>query len=174
MAWALLVGFVVAATATLYCQYSYPTPASEETRPKRNWFGAEYIPKRDVATAMFYKEQNRWTPQQHSTPVQVAVGFTVTALLEFASLRWANWPILPVGYVTSYGAFMGNAWFSIFLGWLAKVLIVKFGGSSLYLKSKPLFIGLIFGEALAGGFWLIINAVVVLSGGDPKPVRILI
>ena len=48
-----------------------------------------------------------------------------------AALRWASWPLLPVGVVTAFGNPIGNAWFSIFVGWLAKVLIVRFGGARL-------------------------------------------
>ena len=54
------------------------------------------------------------------------------------------------------------------------MLIVRFGGSSLYLKAKPVFVGLIFGEGLAAGVFLIVNAIVVSSGGDIKNVQILL
>jgi hypothetical protein len=68
---------------------------------------------------------------------------------------------------------MGNAWFSIFVGWLAKVLIVRLGGAGLFQRMRPLFIGIIFGEALAAAFWLMINAIVVLNGGNSQTVKFL-
>jgi hypothetical protein len=173
--WTLLLGFVVAAAATIYCHYSYPTPLGREDVPGRNHFGAIYAPKRDVVDPFIrYAGVERFPTKRHDPLVHLGIGFTITAALEFASLRWAGWPLLPVGFVACHGAFMGNAWFSIFLGWLAKVLIVRFGGASLFLKAKPLFVGLIFGEGLAAGIFLIVNAIVVGTGGDMKNVQILL
>jgi hypothetical protein len=176
IAWTLIVGFIVAAAATLHCQYSYPTPMNENDKPPRNWFGAEQIPKRDVAPAMKYFGENtpRYIPKSHEPWRHFTAGLIITTLLEVAALRWTSWPLLPVGYVVSYGAFMGNAWLSIFFGWLAKVVIVRFGGASLFQKARPLFVGIIFGEALAAGFWVIVNAIVVLNGGDIRNVKILL
>lgn len=173
--WTLLIGFLIAGAVTVYCHYSYPTPLGREDVPGRNHFGAIYAPKRDVIDPFIrYADVERFPAKRHDPLVHVGIGFTVTAVLEVASLRWAGWPLLPVGFVTSYGSFMGNAWFSILLGWLAKVLIVRFGGSSLFLKVKPLFVGLIFGEALAAGIFLIVNAIVVTGGGDMKNVQIML
>ena len=174
IAWTLVLGFAVAAAATLYCQYSYPTPLGREEKPARNHFGAVYAPKRDMADPFLRYAGGSFPAKRHSPALHMAIGFGVTALLEVGTLRWASWPLLPVGFVTSHGAFMGNAWFSIFLGWLAKVLIVKFGGAGLFQRAKPVFVGIIFGEALAAGFWLIVNAVVVLNGGDVRSVQILL
>src|SRR5205807_3428988 len=109
-----------------------------------------------------FSQQRKFTPVAHRPALHVGIGFGCTALLEIATLRWAGWPLLPVGVVTAFGNPIGNAWFSIFLGWLAKVLIVRFGGATLFQRARPVFIGIIFGEALAAAFWLIVNAVVVL------------
>jgi hypothetical protein len=79
-----------------------------------------------------------------------------------------------VGYVAGYGAFIGNAWFSIFVGWIAKVLIVRFGGARLFQDARPFFVGIIFGESLAAGVWLILNAVIVLNGGESQAVKFLL
>jgi hypothetical protein len=170
----LIVGFGVAAATTLYCQYSYPTPMTRDAVPQGNNFGAVYVPERDVADPFVAYTEGRFPPKKHSPIVHVAIGFVVTALLEVASLRWASWPLLPVGFVASYGAFIQNAWFSVFVGWLAKVLIVRFGGSSLFQRARPLFVGIIFGEGLAAGVWLVINAILVLNGYESRPVKFLL
>ena len=175
IAWALMVGVIVAAFATLHCQYSYPTPLSQGDGPNRNWFGAEYSPKRDIAIPMDEFAHGKFSPKQQNPFLHATIGFAVTGILEIASLRWASWPLLPVGYVASQGAFIQNAWFSIFIGWLAKVLIVRFGGTSLFTKARPFFVGIIFGEALAAGIWLIINALLVMNGGQgPVFVRFML
>lgn len=79
-------------------------------------------------------------------------------MLQGAALRWTAWPLAPVGYVVASSWYMQVAWFSLLLGWAAKVLILKFGGSKLFMEARPLFVGMVFGEALAAGVWLINRA----------------
>jgi hypothetical protein len=172
--WALVVGVIAAVSTTLFCHYSYPTPGSTEERPARNYFGAEYVPKRDVANPFDDFSRGRFTPAPSSPAGHMTLGCAITAFLEFASLRWAAWPFLPVGYVASHGAFVENAWFSIFIGWLAQLVIVRFGGARLFQRARPFFIGIIFGEALAAGAWLLINAIVVMNGYESQPVKFLL
>jgi len=174
IAWSIILGFAVAAFSTLYCQYSYPTPVAADQVPARNYFGAEYIPKREVANPLDDFSRGRFTPKQHNSYVHLSIGFAVTCGLEAAAMYWSGWPLLPVGYVASYGAFIGNAWFSIFIGWLAQLVVVRLGGASLFQKSRPFFIGLIFGEGLVAGLWLIVNAIIVLNGGESQAVKFLL
>ena len=48
-------------------------------------------------------------------------------------------------------------WFSVFLGWLIKSLILKYGGVKLYRAVRPFFFGLILGHIGCFGFWIIID-----------------
>jgi hypothetical protein len=172
--WALLLGAVIAASATLWCHYHYATPGVQGTVPERNYFGADYIPRRDVANPFNEYSSGRFAPKAHDPLTHFGIGFAVTAVLQVGVLRFAGWPLLPVGFVTSHGAFVSNAWFSIFAGWLAKVLLVRFGGSRLYMKMRPLFVGVIFGEALAAGALLAVNAVAVMNGYESQSVKFLL
>ena len=174
MAWALIVGFLVAGPATLWCQYNYPTPVSQEARPARNYFGAEYVPQRDVRNPTNEFGRGKFAGKPYSPATQVATGFGITATLQWLSLRFAGWPLLPVGYLASHGAFMGNAWFSIFIGWLAQRVVVALGGAKLFERARPFFIGIIFGECLAAGAWLLINAILVVNGYESRPVTFLL
>jgi hypothetical protein len=174
IAWTLIIGSLVAGAMTLHCQYSYPTPMTRDILPQGNNFGSVYVPQRDIANPLDTFSRGRFAPKPYSPAVAGGIGFFATLLLEFASLRYASWPLLPVGIVASHGAIMENAWFSIFVGWLAKSLIVRLGGSSLFTQAKPIFVGIIFGEALAAGFWLAINAIIVTNGGVSQPIRFLL
>jgi hypothetical protein len=175
MAWTLIAGFVIATVVALHCEYSYPTPASQEASPVRNFFGAEWVPRRDIAVELDDHARGRFAPKQHNPGLQMGIGFCTTVGLEIASWEFANWPFLPVGYVTAgHGAFVENAWFSIFIGWCAQVLIVRFGGASLFQKARPFFVGIIFGECLAAGIWLIVNAIIVFNGGEGQAVKFLL
>ena len=41
----------------------------------------------------------------------------------------------------------------MFLGWLIKALIVRYGGAQLYRKALPFFVGLVMGEFTVGSLW---------------------
>jgi hypothetical protein len=112
-------------------------------------------------------------PRTHDPWFHVGLGAAVVAFLQIGASRWAAWPFAPVGYLVSMTWYMDQAWFSIMIGWLAKVLIVRFGGASFYQKALPAFVGLIVGESLAAGSWVVINLLVVWSGNAPQIIRFL-
>ncbi len=62
---------------------------------------------------------------------------------------------------TNYG---NRSWSGVFLGWLLKILIIRYGGSRLYRQAKSFFLGLIIGEVFAAVFWCILPAMLVLLG----------
>jgi hypothetical protein len=64
--------------------------------------------------------------------------------------RFLWWPFHPAGYLVagSFGLF--RLWFPIFLSWLLKVLILRYGGLRGYRLALPFFIGLVLGEFATG------------------------
>jgi len=89
-------------------------------------------------------------------------GLTVESFLIYAQHHFHWWRLHPLGFVIGSGWLTGTLWFSVFLGWLVKFIIMKYGGMTRFLAAKPFFIGLILGEATTAGVWLIID---YLSGG---------
>jgi hypothetical protein len=62
------------------------------------------------------------------------------------------WPLRPAGYAVASSTWtFGWLWFSVFISWTTKVIILKFGGIGLYRKALPLFLGLLLGEYIVGG-----------------------
>jgi hypothetical protein len=53
-----------------------------------------------------------------------------------------------------------------FLGWLAKTLVIRYGGLRLYRKTVPMAIGLIGGDLLSQFVWGLLQAVVRGQGWD--------
>jgi len=45
----------------------------------------------------------------------------------------------------------------MFFAWIAKLATLHYGGVRLYNSVKPLFLGLILGQYLTGGLWLVID-----------------
>ena len=57
--------------------------------------------------------------------------------------------------------------FSVFLAWIIKSVVIKYGGSQLYLRSRPFFLGLILGQFVTTGIWYGID---FLVGGSHNQV----
>ena len=71
------------------------------------------------------------------------IGAAAMGLLMLARQRFLWWPLHPLGLPLS--AVFSSAFFSVFLGWLFKTAIVKYGGVKLYVATRPFFIGVILG-----------------------------
>jgi hypothetical protein len=63
----------------------------------------------------------------------------------------------PVGYIMLINPLMSQLWFSFFIGWVFKKLVVKYGGKMTFDKVRDMFIGLIVGELMAIFFWLMLS-----------------
>lgn len=87
----------------------------------------------------------------------MGVGIVETLALAFARSHFLWFPLHPIGLLMCLTYPMNQMWFSIFLGWLAKTLISRFGGNDAYRKLIPLFLGLVLGDVAMMLFWLAIN-----------------
>ena len=78
-----------------------------------------------------------------------------------------------VGFIlmASYTAFA--AWASIMLGWLIKVLVLRYGGNRLYIALKPVAISLLVGEAAMILLFAAIRAVATLMGHKLEPIHLI-
>jgi hypothetical protein len=106
--------------------------------------------------------------QQHEPWPWVAGGAGLTGLLAALQLRIAWWPLHPIGFLMVFSFPMRRLWFSILLGWLVKVLIVRFGGAGLFRAAKPFFVGVIVAEVVASGFLAIFGAGLAAAGYEPR------
>ena len=85
------------------------------------------------------------------------LGGGVMALLMFARHHLLWWPLHPIGYPIGAVWLMDALWFSIFLAWLIKLVVMKYGGARLYRLTRPFFLGLIMGQFVIAGIWLIVD-----------------
>jgi hypothetical protein len=46
---------------------------------------------------------------------------------------------------------------SLFVAWLTKVVVLHYGGVRLYSGTKPFFLGMVLGQYLSGGLWVVID-----------------
>lgn len=173
MVWALLLGIVVSVISSLWCYYNYATPMTPDIQTVINDHALEVRPRSDFVDPLARWSTGHQVRQAHNSWLHMGVGAGITAMLQGAALRWTAWPLAPVGYVVASSWYMQVAWFSLLLGWAAKVLILKFGGSKLFMEARPLFVGMVFGEALAAGVWLIVTLVLAGMGAHYRPIMML-
>jgi hypothetical protein len=157
LAVALAVGYVVAGASMLYSDYSHGVTMDELQNAPINWYAMGAAVNANILTPTHqYRPPLYGPPVAHDPWAHVALGAAITTALSILRLRYDWWPLHPVGYIVVFSWAITQIWFSIFLGWLAKLLIVRLGGSSLFRAARPLFIGLIVGESLAAACWLIV------------------
>jgi hypothetical protein len=151
---ALAVGYVVSFTSMLWVEYKYSWTLDTPGKPL-NDFGTFINTQTLVDSTVQYSKGN-YHPQE-SPGWNFGFGFTLVTILSALRLRFAWWPLHPIGYLMLYTYPGTHLWLSIFIGWFAKSLILRFGGTKLYTDGKPFFLGLIVGESAAAGFWLIVG-----------------
>ena len=139
---ASIVGAVISIVGhvALYYEYRFARWGVGEFNRLQNWITT---PRSPNLTAI-----------QH-----IGFGFILTGVLTVLKRQFLWWPFYPVGYAVGNGWAIGWMWFSIFLGWLFKRILFTGGGVGSYRKALPLFLGLIFGQFLAGSLWSLLGVI---------------
>ncbi len=167
---ALGVGYVVSFTSTLWVEYKYSWTLDTPGKVL-NDFGTLVNTRKIIDSTEQYSKGN-YHPS--SSPAgNFAFGFGLIAVLSALRLRFAWWPLHPIGYLMLYTYPGTTLWLSIFVGWLAKALILRFGGTRLYTAAKPFFLGLIVGESAAAGLWLVVGLVLSAMNLPYRAVNIM-
>ena len=89
--------------------------------------------------------------------INTAIGATIMTLLMVARWLYVWWPLHPLGYAIGPIWIIDALWFNMFLAWLIKVVVLKYGGVGLYRKTRPFFMGMILGYFTPAGFYLIVD-----------------
>jgi hypothetical protein len=92
------------------------------------------------------------------------IGAGIESLLIYAQHHFHWWRLHPLGFVIGSGWLASSIWFSVFVAWFLKFMIMKYGGMPRFITAKPFFIGLILGEVATSGIWLIVDALLSQSG----------
>ncbi|MFW6162741.1 MAG: DUF6784 domain-containing protein, partial [Planctomycetota bacterium] len=85
------------------------------------------------------------------------IGAVAMALLLAAHHRFVWWPLHPLGFPIASLWLTDQLWFSIFIAWAVKSLVLRYGGADLYHRSRYFFLGLILGQYTASGVWIVID-----------------
>lgn len=87
----------------------------------------------------------------HGLAMGASVLLTISLFVMRARFLW--WPLHPVGYVLAPMWWAHHLWLSIFVAWLAKLLLLRYGGMKLYSAFLPFAFGLILGDCVIGSLW---------------------
>jgi hypothetical protein len=154
IALALLIAYFASAFFHLRNEYTYAATLGQASEfpidswgAKNNW-AWQFIPG---LTA--YAQDA--LPPAGPAPVAAATGMLSAVALYSARLLFPAWPLHPVGLVMLSSYSLSAFWASFFLAWLLKAAVIRFGGYSLYNRTRPFAIGLITGESLAAATWLL-------------------
>jgi hypothetical protein len=94
----------------------------------------------------------------------IIIGGGVTIFLFMMRRLFLWWPFHPIGYVMAGSYSIYHLWWPTFIGWLAKVFVLKYGGLRIYQKLKPFFMGLVLGECIVVGGWVVIDLILGTKG----------
>lgn len=89
--------------------------------------------------------------------VAMAVGLVTTVGLAALRSRFTWWVFHPAGYAVSGSWSMALFAPSVFVSWLAKTAILRYGGMTSYRPASRFFAGLILGEFVTGTFWAVLG-----------------
>jgi hypothetical protein len=100
---------------------------------------------------------NKWNHWLHSpmppdggTVRAYLFGIAFTLFLSAMRARFVWWPFHPAGYLVSGSFGLFRMWLPIFVSWLVKVLLLRYGGLGAYRRALPFAYGLVLGEFFAG------------------------
>jgi hypothetical protein len=178
---ALVLGILVAVPVTLYLQY-------DQGMNRDDSWAVDYIPtvafneairdmQRLIAQDRLEEAESISGPRRFATMspngpclIGFGIGFTAVWLFTLLRLRFSWWPLHPVMFLV-WIAYPARAMaFSFLIGWLIKVIVMRYGGPATYQRLKPMMIGLIAGDMLGGVIPMLIGVIhYYITGNSPPP-----
>lgn len=148
--WMLAIAFVWGTLAAYWANLhvTFAEGAASKAVGFKTWVGNES-----------YDRLSGWlqTPQKVN-PTQmlyVGIGFLMVVFMRLMRGNFLWWPFHPAGYALSVSFAMDYFWFCFFVAWVAKALIIRFGGMKAHNSAVPFFLGLILGDYIVGSLWSI-------------------
>ncbi len=87
----------------------------------------------------------------------MALGGGATFLVDLLHRQYSWWPLHPAGLAIAQINTVVIDWFSIFLAWLLKVVILRYGGAGAFRQSLPFFLGMVAGSCAGISLSFVVN-----------------
>ncbi len=132
-----VVGALAGFWAMLHLNYQYGATAKAGT------FGPEA-----------YQRLDGWLQSPHlpstSATLAVLAGFGIAVFLQVMRTRFPWWPFHPLGFAVTSSWEINLVWMPLFIAWVLKLVILRYGGRQGFSKSIPFFMGLMMGQFVVG------------------------
>lgn len=154
---AILTTLATACALTIYLGYRYGAVNLH------SWFfrGGPQYPYKWFLSVMDQQPKPNWGGWFWTViGAAVLVGLVVAQRLVY----W--WPLHPVGWVLCSVDWTDMLWFSIFLSWLVKLLVLRLGGPRHFHRFRRFFLGMLLGHFIAAGTWACIDSVMGKMGNS--------
>ena len=95
----------------------------------------------------------------------LGAGALVTAGLTFLTYRFPWWPFHPIGFTVAFAYPVRVTAYSVFLAWLAKTVVLRVGGISLYRRSQAVVLGMLMGYVVGVGISFLVDVLFFYGEG---------
>lgn len=157
----LIAGSIICSMVNIYMCYNHSAPFNGS--PPINDWGLDRMRWVHSIVKNFdrgdFKVKVSYNQRGH-----ILFGGILAAILEWGYLNIPRWPFHPIGLLLLNTYYTDQALASIFLGWLIKVFVLRYGGAEVYRKIQPLFVGLIAGEILSTLLWIAVTGIAIAFG----------
>jgi hypothetical protein len=149
LAW--LVGMSLCIVAVLYFGQQLGYMTSKTLGQRTMWYGENFA----------RLDQMLATPSgsRPQSMIATVIGMLTCFGLQAMRLRTPGWPLDPVAYSLASTATASSYWLPLFLAWVVKSLILRYGGRRGYMQALPFFLGLVIGEAFVGVGWSLVGSI---------------
>ena len=152
---AVVLALVISVWTTLY--YAYQSGANNAA----GWF-FQSGPRYTIDLAAHYL-RNPTGPDVAGVGL-IGLGGLVMIVLFWLRTHVLAFPIHPIGWAVSQMALTRHMWFSVFVVWLVKAVLMRYGGTRALQAARPFFLGLILGQFSACAFWLLMAYITGIGG----------
>ena len=140
------IGFVVLAVETI--SLAYEGSGLIFLGGKANW----------IFEDMVYLLNNPMLPDLNKWAVWL-FGFGEAALIALLRGYFHWFPLHPIGLAFQHTFGLRLYWFSLFIVWIVKIILLRYGGAKAYIAGKPLFYGLAIGYVVGVIFSMIVDLI---------------
>ena len=110
-----------------------------------------------------WNQLQRWLhnpqPPKPNALAGMIFGAGLTLLLSALRARFIGFPLHPAAYALNMTFANDFFWGDMFVAWLIKALLLRYGGMKAYQVALPFFLGLILGDFVSGAAWSIVGTV---------------
>jgi hypothetical protein len=91
--------------------------------------------------------------------MSLGLGAVTTWALFALRRQFIWWPLHPLGFVTWLSWPIDRYWVAVFIGWLLKTAVLRFGGFRTFRRLRPVAFGLVLGMNVIFTIWLIVHMI---------------